>query len=369
MSKTIELGVFMPAFNNGWIISRNAPQYMPTFDLNKRVGQLAEEIGFDFLFSAVKWRGFDGETEHWNHTLEPVTMMTGVAAVTERIKIIASMVSLTLHPAVAAKMAATIDDISGGRFGINIVTGTYFGEYTQMGLYPEGYDRNRYEIAQEWIDVVNMLWTEDRPTFKGAHYQLEDCQSSPKPLQRPRPLLVCAGMSERGMAFTAKNADYNFISGSTADELTAIATRSKEVSAQLGEHNKTATVFITIIADTDEEAEAMVNSYRAGSDSEGWKNIGQIYAADPTGKGAQLLVEQADKDVFYFFLPVYGSAETVARKLADITTRADLDAILFTFPDYIDGLKRFDAGVRPEMERLGITFKTPSATSSAPAMA
>lgn len=358
MTKTVELGVFMPAFNNGWIISKNAPQYMPTFDLNKRVGQLAEEIGFDFLFSAVKWRGFDGATEHWNHTLEPVTMMTGVAAVTERIGIIASMVPLTLHPAVAAKMAVTIDDISGGRFGINIVTGTYFGEYGQMGLYPDGYDRYRYEQAQEWIDVVNMLWTEDRPTHNGTHYQLEDCMSSPKPIQKPRPLLVCAGMSERGMAFTAKNADMNFISGESLEELAAISLKSKEVAAELGETSKTATVFITIIADTDEEAQAMVDSYREGSDVEAWQNIGQIYAADPTGKGAQLLVETADKDVFYFFRPIFGSAETVAKQLAEAVDAADLDAILFTFPDYIDGLRRFEAAVRPEMERLGVRFTT-----------
>jgi pyrimidine oxygenase len=361
MSKAIELGVFMPAFNNGWIISENAPQYMPTFDLNKRVGQLAEEIGFDFLFSAVKWRGFDGATEHWNHTLEPVTMMTGVAAVTERIGIIASMVPLTLHPAVAAKMAATIDDISGGRFGINIVTGTYFGEYGQMGLYPEGYDRYRYEQAQEWIDVLNKLWTEDRTTHQGNHYELEDCQSSPKPIQQPRPLLVCAGMSERGMAFTAKNADMNFVSGESVEELVSISRRSKEVAAEMGAHTKTATVIITIIADTDEEAQAMVDSYRAGSDTEAWKNIGQIYAADPTGKGAQLLVEQADKDVFYFFRPIWGSAETVARQLTEIVEKADMDALLFTFPDYIDGLRRFAAGVRPEMERLGIRFSTSAA--------
>lgn len=47
----------MPVFNNGWIISKNAPQYMPTWEMNKEIGQYAESIGFDFLFSAVKWRG------------------------------------------------------------------------------------------------------------------------------------------------------------------------------------------------------------------------------------------------------------------------------------------------------------------------
>ncbi|ODU06689.1 MAG: hypothetical protein ABS81_04205 [Pseudonocardia sp. SCN 72-86] len=356
MTKTTELGVFMPAFNNGWIISKNSPQYMPSYDLNKRIGQYAESIGFDFLFSAVKWRGFNGATEHWNHTLEPVTMMSGVAAVTDRIRIIASMVPLTLHPVVAAKMAATIDDITGGRFGINIVTGTFFDEYAQMGLLPDGYDKTRYDLAQEWIDVVNMLWTQDRVTFKGKHYELEDCENSPKPIQKPRPFLVCAGMSERGMTFTAKNADMNFLSGSNWDELTRIALQSKEVSARLGENNKTATVLIVIVEDTDEEAEATVQSYRDGVDIEAWRNITQIYTKDADGIMAQALVEQAKNDVFYAFLPVYGSPKTVAAKLAQVADDADLDALLFTFPDYLDGLRRFDHEVRPEMERLGMRF-------------
>jgi pyrimidine oxygenase len=365
MTKTIELGVFMPAFNNGWIISKNAPQYMPTFELNKQIGVYAESIGFDFLFSADKWRGFNGETQHWNHTLEPVTMMSGVAAVTDRIRIIASMVPLTLHPVVAAKMAATIDDISGGRFGINLVTGTFFDEYAQMGILPDGYDKTRYDYAQEWLDVVNMLWTQDRVTFQGNHFHLEDCENSPKPLQKPRPFMVCAGMSERGMEFTARNADMNFLSGQNFDDLTKIALQSKDVSARLGEKTKTATVLIVIIADTDEDAEALVQSYRDGVDVGAWQNITQIYTKDADGIMAQALVEQAKNDVFYAFLPVYGSPETVARKLAKTASDAELDAILMTFPDYLEGLRRFDHEVRPEMERLGITFASTPATAFA----
>ena len=46
--KRIELGVFIPIANNGWIVSRTAPQYLPSYDLNRRISQLAEEIGFDF---------------------------------------------------------------------------------------------------------------------------------------------------------------------------------------------------------------------------------------------------------------------------------------------------------------------------------
>ena len=53
----LELGVFMPVGNNGWIISESSPQYMPTYDLNRQITLLAEEVGFDYIFSMCKWRG------------------------------------------------------------------------------------------------------------------------------------------------------------------------------------------------------------------------------------------------------------------------------------------------------------------------
>ena len=55
----LELGVFIPVGNNGWVISKNSPQYRPTFALNRKIAILAEEIGFDYVFSMAKWRNRD----------------------------------------------------------------------------------------------------------------------------------------------------------------------------------------------------------------------------------------------------------------------------------------------------------------------
>jgi pyrimidine oxygenase len=124
MSK-LELGVFLPIGNNGFLMSKTAPQYKPSFEMNKQVAILAENLGFDFVFSMSKWRGFGGETRFWDTTLESLALMTGLAAVTSRIGIIATIQPLLFQPAVAAKMIATIDDVSNGRFGINLVTGSF----------------------------------------------------------------------------------------------------------------------------------------------------------------------------------------------------------------------------------------------------
>ena len=119
----MEIGVFIPIGNNGWLISENAPQYKPSFALNKEIVVGAERHGFDFALSMIKLRGFGGKTEFWDHNLESFTLMAGLAAVTSRIKLYATAPTLCLPPAITARMAATIDSISHGRFGINLVTG------------------------------------------------------------------------------------------------------------------------------------------------------------------------------------------------------------------------------------------------------
>ena len=111
----MQVGVFVPINNNGWLISENSPQYMPSFDLNKAIALKAEEHGLDFLLSMIKLRGFGGKTEFWDYGLESFTLMAGLAAVTERIKIFATCPTLLIPPAYAARMCNTIDSISHGR--------------------------------------------------------------------------------------------------------------------------------------------------------------------------------------------------------------------------------------------------------------
>ncbi|MGI4946279.1 MAG: LLM class flavin-dependent oxidoreductase, partial [Janthinobacterium lividum] len=105
----MQLGVFIPIGNNGWLISTTSPQYMPTFDLNRTIVEKAERFGFDFALSMIKLRGFGGPSEFWDHNLESFTLMAGLAAVTTRIKLFATIGVLTMPPPIVARMAVTID--------------------------------------------------------------------------------------------------------------------------------------------------------------------------------------------------------------------------------------------------------------------
>jgi pyrimidine oxygenase len=73
----MDIGVFIPIGNNGWLISTNSPQYMPTFELNKQIVLKAERYGLEFALSMIKLRGFGGKSEFWDHNLESFTLMAG----------------------------------------------------------------------------------------------------------------------------------------------------------------------------------------------------------------------------------------------------------------------------------------------------
>lgn len=89
--------------------------HKPSWDMNKFVTEEAEEYGFAFAFSMVKSRGYGGDTQFWDWAHEPFTLMAGRAAVTDGVRIISSVALPTLHPAMAARRATAIDDITGGR--------------------------------------------------------------------------------------------------------------------------------------------------------------------------------------------------------------------------------------------------------------
>ena len=98
----MQVGVFIPIGNNGWLVSTTSPQYIPSFDLNREVVQRAERCGFDFALSMIKLHGFGGRSQYWGHNLEWFTLMAGLAAVTSGIHLFASVAVLTQPPPLAA---------------------------------------------------------------------------------------------------------------------------------------------------------------------------------------------------------------------------------------------------------------------------
>jgi len=352
--KPFELGIFLPIGRNGFIISRSAPQYDPTFAMNKRIAVRAEELGFDYVFSMSKWRGFGGATGFWDASLESLTLMTGLAAVTSRIGLIATVQPVLFPPAVAAKLIATADEVGNGRFGINIVTGATLEEYEPMGILPPDYGSNRYRYAAEWLHVVKRLWSEESVTFDGEWFHLADCRSSPKPIRKPYPTIVCAGLSDEGSAFTAQECDYAFLGGRSNEQVKQFSRRIKALAAEAGREVKTATTLLPVIDDTDAAAERRWQRYQDGADIEALANIVSTFSRQST-ESARVRLQKEPRSASFTGRAVTGSPSTVAEVFEDMIADGDLDSIQLIFVDYLEGMERFAAEVMPQLRRATVS--------------
>jgi len=350
----MKIGVFVPIGNNGWLISTHAPQYMPTFELNKAIVQKAEGYGFDFALSMIKLRGFGGKTEFWEHNLESFTLMAGLAAVTSKIQLFATAATLTLPPAIVARMASTIDSISGGRFGVNLVTGWQKPEYSQMGLWPgDEFFGTRYQYLGEYAQVLRDLWTTGRSDFKGEHFQMEDCRVSPKPQADMK--IICAGSSDAGMGFSAQYADYNFCFGKGVNTPTAFAPAAERLQAacaKTGRHVTSCVLFMVIADETDEAARAKWEHYKAGADQEAIAWLGEQGAADKTSGSDTNIRQMADPTsaVNINMGTLVGSYANVARMLDEIATVPGMQGVMLTFDDFIEGIEAFGQKIQPLMQ-------------------
>ncbi len=350
----MDIGVFIPINNNGWLISENAPQYLPSFELNKAVTQKAEGYGFDFALSMIKLHGFGGKTRFWDHGLESFTLMAGLAAVTSRIRLFASTAVLTLPPAMVARMAVTIDSISGGRFGINIVSGWHKVEYSQMGLWPgDAHFGKRYAYATEYVTILKQLWETGESDFKGAYFQMDKCQLSPPP-SRPIPI-VSAGQSDTGMRFGATYCDYNFCLGEGVNE----PTKARDVPARVLEHAEATgrnvgayMLYMVISADTDAEALAKWDSYEKGADRAALAHLLGHAANDVNTEANSMAaaVQRNPSPINFNMGTIVGSHASCARMLDEVAAMPGVAGIMLCFDDFLGGMDAFGTKIQPLMK-------------------
>ena len=349
----MDLGVFIPIGSNGWLISTTSPRYQPSLPLNPDTVLLAERYGFGFALSMVKLRGFGGQSEFWDHCLESFTLMAGIASVTSRIKLIASSAVLTMPPALAARMGATVDSIAPGRFGINIVSGWQEAEYSQMGLWPgQAHFQRRYEYCAEYVTILRDLWSAGVSDFQGEFFQMKDCRLSPRPSSMPA--VVAAGQSGTGIEFAARYADYNFCMGegvNTPAQFAPAVARLVEASARTGRTVGAYALFMVIADETDAKAQAKWELYKEGKDMEalGWMGV-QAAADDKADmRSTARHMTNPVSAVNFNMGTLVGSYATVAALLDEVAAVAGVAGIMLTFDDFLLGMEAFGQEIQPLM--------------------
>ena len=177
-----------------------------TIDTLKQVWRIADEAGFDHCWNMDHFASLGGDDTL--DIFEAWTALAGMAALTTRVRIGCSVTGNTYrHPGVLAKMATTVDHLSGGRLEFGIGAGWAENEHVMLGL-PFGTRGDRADRLEETLKIITSLWSEPTTTFEGKHYQLKDAIAEPKPVQRPHPPIWIGGSGpKRTLRLAAEYAD------------------------------------------------------------------------------------------------------------------------------------------------------------------
>ncbi|HEX9123432.1 MAG TPA: TIGR03560 family F420-dependent LLM class oxidoreductase [Actinomycetota bacterium] len=229
------------------------------------VAETCERLGFDGLFSSDHYYSVMGVAERGSH--DAWTILAGLAARTERLRLgtLVSPVTFRL-PTVLAKVAATVDRISGGRVDLGIGAGWWEEEHRTHG-FPFPPTGERMEMLEEQLEIVHGLFTKQTFSFESRHYALEDCAFLHKPVQEPHPPIIVGGKGGTRMAtMVARWADeFNTVGGTPQEVRERFARVRDAVDAAGRGQSELTTSFMTwvYVGEDDAASRARVERARA----------------------------------------------------------------------------------------------------------
>lgn len=348
----MKIGVFGTNVSGGGTMTKAPTSFVPTFEHNLSIAEKSEALGFEFLVPFGRWKSFGGETEYNGNCMEVYTWAAALAARTSEIMIFATSHVPTVHPIIAAKQGATIDHISHGRWGLNVVCGWFGPEMEMFGAKMLEHD-DRYGRASEWIEVVKRLWQEQHFDHEGEFYKVIDGFLDPKPVQQPYPVIVNAGVSDAGREFAARHVDFNFI---TMDSLASATATAKDVRARAHAHDREIGVLgngFVLVRDTEEEARQAFDAIIAAGDWGAAHNIMRLLGIESDSFNAQ--IEQYAKR----FVAGWGGHLLVGtpEQVVDgfiALEKAGVDGMALIWHDYDHEIPYFGERVLPLMRQAGL---------------
>ena len=175
----------------------------------------AEELGFDSVWVTDHLLVHRmEEIIYRQNMLEPMALLSHLAAVTRRVRIGTSVIILPYrHPIAVAKMLATIDQLSGGRLIFGVGAGWMEEEFSALGRpYAE-----RGAMSDENLQLIKELWAKEELSFEGTYTRFRDMQTSPRTVQQPRPPIWVGGNSRRALRRVAELGDGWHATGTTPE--------------------------------------------------------------------------------------------------------------------------------------------------------
>jgi alkanesulfonate monooxygenase len=236
---------FIPTFGDSRYIG--SPQGARTLDYNylKQIGIAADTLGFDGVLIPT---GRSCE--------DPFIVASSLIGVTQKLKLLVALRPGLLQPALAARTAATLDRLSGGRVAFNLVAGGDSVELEGDGLFQES--KERYDTAREfvtlWREILEASHKGESVDFNGEHYKAKGAKLLFPPIQKPYPPLFFGGSSEAAHDLAAEKVDLYITWGETPSAVKAKIEDVKQRAANYGRTVKFGIRLHIIVRETEEEA-------------------------------------------------------------------------------------------------------------------
>ncbi len=363
-----KLGVFSANCDGGLTMSLAPERWKADWDDIVAMCQLADQAGLEFILPVAKWRGYQGKADIYGRSFETMTHSAAIGALTKRICVFSTIHVPLVTPAFAAKAIATIDHISHGRAGLNIVCGWNQEEFDLHGVTID--QDQRYEHGLEWWQIWSKL-LEGGPEFdwNGRFFDLKRLETDHVSIQRPRPLVMSAGFSPKGRDFAAQAADALFTSLSDIAQAPAMLA---DVTAHAGRYGRTIPVYAmahVVCRPTRKEAEDFYHYFAEElADAEG-----QAYYRRQRGaKAGTMSGEKIERPLVNRIMlatgkrydgaypgtyPLVGSPDDIATDVAQLSA-AGLAGCSIAFLDYLKEIPYFCTEVLPRLERAGLRAST-----------
>jgi len=207
----------------------------------RKASREVEGMGYDSAWLYDHFYPMSRQTSEY--ILESWTVLPSLASETTRLRL-GVLVTCNSYrfPSVLAKIAATVDTMSGGRLEFGIGAGWYEDEYRAYGIpFPDV--KTRIEQLAESVEIIKRIWTSEKASFQGKHYFVKDLVSYPKPVQKPYPPIWVGGKNEGLLQITAQHADYANFASCSVDEyqnkLDVLRGQCSKVGRNFGQIEKT----------------------------------------------------------------------------------------------------------------------------------
>lgn len=359
-SQPFILGLFLPTQSGGWTPSLAPRGTSWDFDYNAKLTVRADELGFDLVFALAQWLGkggYGGKSHYREHAIDPLITTAGLASLTRNIVLISTVhVLYGWHPLQLAKMGATIDHMSGGRWGLNVVTGYVPTESPMFGLKHPEHDQ-RYVIAAEFLDAMTQLWSTDANiTFDGAYYRMKDAFVTPKP-RYGKPIIVNAGSSDAGLDFAARHSDLLFITSPAGAEFEAAVASLPDFNRAIKQRGRDMGRDVTTIInphiicrETEREAR---EAYRAIADQEDVEAVDNLMQSFTKGDNKSFRGHKRDQRIVGGNIQMIGTPEQIVDGMLRLKA-AGCDGVQVNFFDFEPDMEFFGDRILPLMQQAGL---------------